>query len=87
MGSRRKHSVPGAHAQAEHESRGPGPRQLGEQYAQLERSRHLATGEERSKRTVHNIDEDDVDRWACLLVGNKVVSTPRVLTISIAVAS
>eukprot|EP00667_Euglena_gracilis_P017750 EG_transcript_18751 len=38
-------------------------RQLGEQYAQLERSRHLATGEERSKRTVHNIDEDDVDRF------------------------
>eukprot|EP00668_Euglena_longa_P003178 GGOE01003715.1.p1 GENE.GGOE01003715.1~~GGOE01003715.1.p1 ORF type:complete len:262 (+),score=51.66 GGOE01003715.1:79-786(+) len=38
-------------------------RQLGEQYSQLERSRHLATGEERSKRTVHNMEEDDVERF------------------------
>eukprot|EP00667_Euglena_gracilis_P014884 EG_transcript_15464 len=38
-------------------------RQLGDQYSQVERSRRAATGEESAKRTLHNVADDDVDRF------------------------
>eukprot|EP00668_Euglena_longa_P015924 GGOE01020102.1.p1 GENE.GGOE01020102.1~~GGOE01020102.1.p1 ORF type:complete len:336 (-),score=36.66 GGOE01020102.1:335-1342(-) len=38
-------------------------RQLGDRYSQVERSRHTATGEESAKHMLHNVDDDDADRF------------------------
>eukprot|EP00667_Euglena_gracilis_P029405 EG_transcript_38895 len=38
-------------------------RQLGDQAVQVERSRHLQSGEERARRTLHNVEEADIERF------------------------
>ena len=37
-------------------------RQMGDSYAQMERRRDMASGEESSQQTAHNIEDDDIDR-------------------------
>uniref|UniRef100_A0A7S4CXK6 Uncharacterized protein n=1 Tax=Eutreptiella gymnastica TaxID=73025 RepID=A0A7S4CXK6_9EUGL len=38
-------------------------RQMGDSYAQMERRRDMASGEESSQQTAHNIEDDDIDRF------------------------
>eukprot|EP00906_Rhabdomonas_costata_P010396 RCo014591 len=38
-------------------------RQLGDRYSEVERARHMGSGQETINKTVHNVENDDMDRF------------------------